>query len=163
VAGNATFYLEWGYMDELKKPSSRKGHPMNRIPKQLAITASFLLLSAFPVLSQAQNKAPDSTPGQSQAIHEKHGDHNAMLANLNLTEDQKTQIKQIHEGTRSKIEAVNNDSSLSADQKQAKIHDLRRDTHEQVKKVLTPEQRKQFEENMREHRESKQQQTPPTK
>jgi Spy/CpxP family protein refolding chaperone len=136
---------------------------MNRIPKQLAITASFLLLSAFPTLSHAQNNAPGSTPGQSQAMHEKHGDHNAMLGNLNLTDDQKAQIKQIHEGMRSKVEAVNNDSSLSADQKEAKIRDLRRDTHEQVKKVLTPDQRKQFEENMREHRESKQQQPPASK
>ena len=134
---------------------------MNRISKQLAITASFMLLSVFPSLSYAQNTAPDSTQGQ--AMHEKRGDHDAMMANLNLTDDQKAQIKQIHEGMRSKVEAVNNDSSLSADQKQAKIQDLRRDTHEQVKKVLTPEQRKQFEENMREHRESKQQQTPPTK
>jgi Spy/CpxP family protein refolding chaperone len=130
---------------------------MNRIPKQLAITASFLLLSMIPALSQAQNKAPDSIPGQSQAMHEKHGDHNAMLANLNLTDDQKAQIKQIHEGTRSKVEAVNNDSSLSADQKQTKIHEIRRDMHEQVKKVLTPDQRKQLDENMREHREAKQQ------
>ena len=136
---------------------------MNRLPKQLAITASFLLLCVFPALSYAQNNAPDSTPGQSQAMHEKRGDHNAMMANLNLTDDQKAQIKQIHEGMRSKAEAVNNDSSLSAEQKQAKIHELRRDAHEQVKKVLTPEQRKQFEENMREHRESKQQQTPPSK
>ena len=135
---------------------------MNRIPKQLAITASFILLSVFPALSHAQT-APDSTPGQSQGMHEKHGDHNAMLANLNLTDDQKSQIKQIHEGVRPKIEAVNNDSSLSADQKQAKIHDLKRDMHEQMKKILTPEQRKQFEENMREHRESKQQQPPPSK
>ena len=149
-------------MEERKKPGSRKGHPMNRIPKQLAITASFLLLSVFPAMSKAQN-APDSNQGQSQTMQEKRGDHNAMMANLNLTDDQKAQIKQIHEGTRSKIEAVNNDSSLSAEQKQAKIHELRRDTHEQVKKVLTPEQRKQFEENMREHRETKQQQTPPTK
>jgi Spy/CpxP family protein refolding chaperone len=150
-------------MDERKKPGSRKGHPMNRIPKQLAITASFLLLSALPALSHAQNNAPDSTPGQSQAMHEKRGEQNAMLANLNLTDDQKAKIKQIHEGTRSKVEAVNNDSSLSADQKEAKIRDLRRDTHEQVKKVLTPEQRKQFEENMREHRDSKQQQPPASK
>jgi Spy/CpxP family protein refolding chaperone len=134
---------------------------MNRIPKQLAITASLLLLSVFPAVSHAQNNAPDSTQGQ--AMHEKRGDHNAMMANLNLTDDQKAQIKQIHEGMRSKVEAVNNDSSLSADQKQAKIQDLRRDTHEQVKKVLTPEQRKQFEENMREHRDSKQQQPPASK
>ena len=134
---------------------------MNRISKQLAITASFLLLSTFPALSHAQNNAPDSTQGQ--AMHEKHGDQNAMMANLNLTDDQKAQIKQIHEGMRAKAEAVNNDSSLSADQKQAKIRDLHRDTHEQVKKVLTPEQRKQFEENTREHRESKQQQPPASK
>jgi len=134
---------------------------MNRISKQLAITASFMLLSVFPALSYAQNNAPDSTQGQ--AMHEKHGDHNAMLANLNLTDDQKTQIKQIHEGMRSKAETVKNDSSLSADQKEAKIRDLRRDTHEQVKKVLTPDQRKQFEENMREHRDSKQQQPPASK
>jgi Spy/CpxP family protein refolding chaperone len=133
---------------------------MNRIPKQLAITASFLLLSVFPALSNAQN-APDSNQGQ--AMHEKRGEQNAMMANLNLTDDQKAQIKQIHEGTRSKVEAVNNDSSLSADQKQAKIRDIRRDTREQVKKVLTPEQRKQFEENMREHRDSKQQQPPASK
>jgi Spy/CpxP family protein refolding chaperone len=136
---------------------------MNRIPKQLAITASFLLLSVFPALSQAQNKAPDSTAGQSQAMHEKHGEQNATLANLNLTDDQKAQIKQLHEGTRAKVEAVNSDSSLSAEQKQAKIHDIRREMHEQVKKVLTPDQRKQFEENMREHRESKQQQPPASK
>jgi periplasmic protein CpxP/Spy len=133
---------------------------MNRISRQLAITASFLLLSVFPALSNAQN-APDSNQGQ--AMHEKRGEHNAMMANLNLTDDQKAQIKQIHEGTRSKVEAVNNDSSLSADQKEAKIRDIRRDTHEQVKKVLTPDQRKQFEENMREHRESKQQQSPSSK
>jgi Spy/CpxP family protein refolding chaperone len=134
---------------------------MNRISKQLAITASFLLLSVFPALSNAQNNAPDSNQGQ--AMHEKRGEHNAMMANLNLTDDQKAQIKQIHEGTRSKVEAVNNDSSLSADQKEAKVRDIRRDTHEQVKKVLTPDQRKQFEENMREHRESKQQQPPSSK
>jgi Spy/CpxP family protein refolding chaperone len=73
----------------------------------------------------------------------------------------KCKIKQIHEGIRPKVEAVNNDSSLSADQKQTKINEIRRDMHEQVKKVLTPEQRKQFEQNMREHRESKQQQQPP--
>jgi len=134
---------------------------MNRISKQLAITASFMLLSVFPALSYAQNNAPDSTQGQ--AMRGNHGDQNAMMANLNLTDDQKAQIKQIHEGMRSKVEAVKNDSSLSAEQKEAKIRDLRRDTHEQVKKVLTPEQRKQFEENMRERRDSKQQQPPASK
>jgi len=133
---------------------------MNRIPKQLAITASFLLLSVFPALSYAQNNAPDSTPGQSQAMHEKRGDHNAMLANLNLTDDQKAQIKQIHEGTRSKIEAVNNDSSLSADQKQAKIQQIHKSTRKEVAAILTPEQKKTTREWRRTHRGSPQSQQP---
>src|ERR1700719_1189316 len=149
------------YMNERKNLSPRKGHPMNRFSKHLAITASFLLLSMIPALSQAQNKTPGATAGQSQAMHEKHGDHNAMLANLNLTDDQKVQIKQIHEGIRPKVEAVNNESSLSPDQKQTKINEIRHDMDEQVKKVLTPKEGKQFEQNMRERREYKQQQQPP--
>ena len=80
---------------------------------------------------------------------------------LNLTDDQKAQIKQIREGARSQADAVKNDSSLSAEQKEAKMRQIHRDSHEQVVKVLTPEQRKQMRENMRERREMKQQQTAP--
>ena len=149
-------------MDERNKTQLKKRTPHEPHPEAIRNNRQLLLLSVFPAMSYAQNNAPDSTQGH-QTMQEKRGDHNAMMANLNLTDDQKAQIKQIHEGMRSKVEAVNNDSSLSADQKEAKIRDLRRDTHEQVKKVLTPEQRKQFEENMREHRESKQQQPPASK
>ena len=138
---------------------------MNRLNKQLAITAGFLLMSTFPALSKAQNTAPDTAQGQSQAMpaqqeNEKGG---AGLANLNLTDDQKAQIKQIREGARSQADAVKNDSSLSAEQKEAKLKSIHRDTHMQMKKVLTPEQMKQMHENMRERHESKQQQAPPTK
>lgn len=136
---------------------------MNRISKQLAITASFVLLSVFPALSQAQNTAPPADQGQTQMQHGERGDRGAMMANLNLTDDQKMQIKQIREGAHSRAEAVKNDSALSADQKEAKLRDIHHDTHQQIEKVLTPEQRKQFKENMHEQRESKQQQAPPTK
>jgi protein CpxP len=136
---------------------------MNRIQKQLAITAGFLLAGMFPALSRAQNNAPDTAPGQSQTIPAQQDEKGAALANLNLTDNQRAQIKQIREGARSQVDAVKNDSSLSADQKETKIREIRRDSHEQVKKVLTPEQRKQMHENMREHREMKQQQAPPSK
>jgi len=132
---------------------------MNRTSKQLAITASFLLLSVFPALSNAQSTAPAATQGQTQAQRE---DKDAAMANLNLTEDQKAQVKQIREGARSKADAAKNDSSLSADQKQAKLQEIRRDKHEQMKKVLTPEQQKQMHENMRARHEMKQQ-TPQSK
>ncbi len=136
---------------------------MNRINKQLAVTAGFLLVSMFPAMSKAQNTAPDTAQGQSQAMPAQDEKGGAALANLNLTDDQKAQIKQIREGARSQVDAVKNDSSLSAEQKETKIQSIHRDSHMQMKKVLTPEQRKQMHENMRERRESKQQQAPPTK
>jgi periplasmic protein CpxP/Spy len=135
---------------------------MNRISKQIAITGSFVLLSIFPAVSKAQNNAPDTAQGQTQAMPAQQDEKGAALANLNLSDNQKAQIKQIREGARSQVDAVKNDSSLSADQKEAKIHAIRRDTHEQMSKVLTPEQRKQMHENMRERHESKQQQPPPS-
>ena len=135
---------------------------MNRIPKQLAITASFMLLSMFPALSKAQNNASDTAQEQTQAMPAQHDEKGAFLADLNLTDGQKAQIKQIREGARSQVDAVKNDSSLSADQKTTKIHEIRRASHEEVKKALTPEQRKMMHEKMREHRESKQQQPPPS-
>jgi periplasmic protein CpxP/Spy len=135
---------------------------MNRISKQIAITGSFVLLSIFPALSKAQNNAPDTAQGQTQAMPAQQDEKGAALANLNLSDNQKAQIKQIREGARSQVDAVKNDSSLSADQKEAKIHAIRRDTHEQMSKVLTPEQRKQMHENMRERHESKPQQPPPS-
>ena len=150
-------------MEERTEPGSRKGHPMNHYSKQLAMTAGFIMLGIFPALSKAQNNAPDTAPAQTQAMPAQQDEKGAFLADLNLTDNQKAQIQQIREGARSQAEAVKNDSSLSAEQKETKIHEIRRDSHEQVKKVLTPEQSKQMHEKMRERRESKQQQLPPSK
>jgi protein CpxP len=128
---------------------------MNRIAKSLAVATGFLLLGTFPMLSKAQDNAPAPAQGQTQAMPQ-HDEKGGPFAGLNLTDDQKTQIKQIHEGAKSKVDAVKADSSLSADQKEAKIREIHRDTHEQVmKNVLTPDQRKQARENMKERRESK--------
>ena len=134
---------------------------MKRMNKQLAVTAGLLLVGMFPAVSKAQNTAPATDQGQAQAMPAQHEDREAALANLNLTDDQKAQMKQIREGTRSQVDAVKNDSSLSAEQKEAKIHEIHHASHQQMKKVLTPEQLKQMHENKRERHEMKQQQAPP--
>lgn len=80
--------------------------------------------------------------------------------NLNLTDDQKAQMQKIREGAKSQIDAIKNDSSLSADQKQAKIRSVHQDSHKQVEAMLTPEQRKTMRQWRHEHRGEKQQQPP---
>jgi Spy/CpxP family protein refolding chaperone len=85
-----------------------------------------------------------------------------MRPDLNLTDDQKAQMKKIHEGAKSQIAAVNNDTSLSADQKQAKIQAIHRDTHKQTEALLTPEQRQTMKQWRKAHRgQQNEEQQPP--
>jgi Spy/CpxP family protein refolding chaperone len=129
---------------------------MNRIQKSLAVATGFALLGLAPMLTLAQDNT--AAPAQGQAMQQQGpGEKGGPFANLNLTDDQKAQIKTIHEGAKSKADAVKADTTLSADQKEAKIREIHRDTREQVmKNVLTPEQRKQARENMKEHKQEMQ-------
>jgi Spy/CpxP family protein refolding chaperone len=72
-------------------------------------------------------------------------------------------MKNIHESTKAQLDAVNKDESLSADQKTAKIHELRHGARLQMVKLLTPEQREQMKANVRALRASRRekQQQPP--
>jgi Spy/CpxP family protein refolding chaperone len=66
---------------------------------------------------------------------------------LNLSDDQKTQIKKIHEEARAKRDKVMADSSLSDTAKQEKAKEIRHAAIEQARSVLTPEQREQLKAN----------------
>jgi periplasmic protein CpxP/Spy len=119
------------------------------------LVAALLLVCATPVLTRARAASQDS--GQQQASPAQNAPQHP---DLNLTDDQKAQMKQIHESAKSQIEAVRNDSSLSDAQKKAKIGQIHRDTHKQVEAMLTPEQRKTMREWRREHHGEHQQQPP---
>jgi Spy/CpxP family protein refolding chaperone len=119
------------------------------------LVAALFVVGATPALVQAQEAAPSS--GQEQAMLAENAPNRP---NLNLTDDQKAQMQKIREGAKSQIDAIKNDSSLSADQKQAKIRSVHQDSHKQVKAMLTPEQRKTMRQWRHEHRGEKQQQPP---
>ncbi len=130
---------------------------MKRTLNTLVIVGGLFLACGSWNLARAQNGSTDS--GQEPATQEQKTERDR--PNLNLTDDQKAQMKKIHEDAKAQIEAVNSDSALSADQKEAKIKQLHRGTHKQVEAILTPEQKKTMREWRREHRGSRQQQTPP--
>jgi Spy/CpxP family protein refolding chaperone len=118
------------------------------------MSTKLLMYSAIVALlfaSVAHARTPVATPdvGQEQAVPAPNSENRP---NLNLTDDQKVQMKRIHEDAKSQMDAVNNDSSLSADQKQTKIKQIRRESHKQVQAMLTPEQRKTMKQWRHEHR-----------
>ena len=82
-----------------------------------------------------------------------------MTKNLNLTKDQHSQIKSIFANEDQQIDAILQNSSLSKEQRKTQMEKLRKSTHQQVEKVLTPEQRekqkKLAEGRKEEHKEHK--------
>ena len=114
------------------------------------LVAALLVTCAMPALTRAQEATQGSN--QEQAAPTQAAPNRP---NLNLTDDQRAQMKKIREDAKSQIDAVNNDSSLSVDQKQAKIKQIHRDSHKQVMAMLTPEQRKTMRQWRHEHRGEK--------
>ncbi len=107
-------------------------------------------------------------PGTGNRGHGMHGAGGgngfAMLSSrLNLTEDQKAKIQPLMAAQQQQVQAVKQDTTLTPEQKQAKIKELRKSTHQQVMSILTPEQQQQMK-NMRDMRQRRnappQQQTP---
>jgi Spy/CpxP family protein refolding chaperone len=113
--------------------------------KQMAATAGLLAMIATPAALMAQDTSQSNSQSQDQAAATQSGHrHQDELAKLNLTDDQKAQVKKIHENMKTQMDAVKSDTTLTAEQKQAKMKELHKSSHEQVKQLLTPDQRKQM-------------------
>jgi Spy/CpxP family protein refolding chaperone len=59
---------------------------------------------------------------------------------LNLTPEQKKQLRELHQTARDQAAIIRHDNKLSAEEKMAKLHELRAATRDKMKTVLTPEQ-----------------------
>lgn len=92
------------------------------------------------VLTPAQQQKLKETRTKMQERRGNRGD----MAGLNLTDQQKAQIKSIREDARQQVQAIQNDSSLAKEQKMAKVKEIRKATIEQIKSILTPEQREKI-------------------
>jgi Spy/CpxP family protein refolding chaperone len=67
-----------------------------------------------------------------------------IMAELNLTEDQKASIKSINQAARSEMEAVRSDTSLTKDAREAKLKSIRESAMTRIRAVLTPEQQQKL-------------------
>jgi Spy/CpxP family protein refolding chaperone len=131
-----------------------------------AVAASLLL----PLTGQAQEQDKDKDQGQSSPSQsdsqttgrqgrgrfsgaQRQRQHMAMLAKkLNLTEAQKEQFQQIGRDMRKQGMAIRQDSSLTNDQKQEKMQALRKEEHQKMFSVLTPEQKEQLKQMREQHK-----------
>jgi Spy/CpxP family protein refolding chaperone len=74
--------------------------------------------------------------------------------NLNLTDDQKQQIKPILEDRQKQAEQLHSDTSMSMDDKRAKMRSLSEESNNKIRAILNDDQKQKFDkmqERMREH------------
>jgi periplasmic protein CpxP/Spy len=99
------------------------------------------------------------SPAASQGTHGGAGamdpDTPEMDSTLNLTDEQKEKIKTIRDDAKDQMKAMKKDTTLTDEQRQQKTKQLRMDTRKQIWAVMTPEQQKQWAQEMRERRQSK--------
>ena len=77
--------------------------------------------------------------GQQQKINRRD-----MMKELNLSKEQRKQLKEIRQSNQSAKAAIENNTGLSAEQKQKELKALRRQQLEKMKAILTPEQLEKF-------------------
>lgn len=123
---------------------------MNRKILRNILVAGLLFACASPALTRAQSGSQDS--GQNQAAP---AQNPPAGPNLNLTDDQQAQMKKIHQDAKSQIDAVENNASLSAEQKQEKIRQIHHEARKQAEAILTPSQREAMKEWRIAHKEGR--------
>jgi periplasmic protein CpxP/Spy len=101
-------------------------------------------LCAIPMMSQeAAPAAPQGQMGPRGRNME--GRQLEMLTKkLNLSADQQTQVKAIDEDTGKQMMAVRNDTSLSQDDKHAKMMDIRKSSQDKIRGILTDDQKTKY-------------------
>ena len=107
--------------------------------------------------SQSSQPQSPSQPGQAGSGQRRGrmagGQHMGMIAQkLNLTDAQKQQFQQINRDMRKQGMAIRQDSSLTEDQKKEKFLALRKQAHQQMFGVLTPEQKEQLKQMREQHK-----------
>jgi Spy/CpxP family protein refolding chaperone len=102
---------------------------------------------AVPVaLAKSQATPPPQAAVKEKGMHG--GGLQAAVESLNLTDEQKAKVKDIFADAKTKSQAVSSDTTLSDEQKKAKMKELHSSIMAKVNEVLTPEQQTELKSKM---------------
>jgi Spy/CpxP family protein refolding chaperone len=112
--------------------------------KKVFIGMALAAFVATTACAQDQSVSPDRVP-----MHRHHGD---ALAQLNLTDDQKTEMKTINDDFKQQMtDLKKSEDKITVTEWKSKMATIRKDHHEKVEKVLTDEQKASLKTMHKEH------------
>jgi Spy/CpxP family protein refolding chaperone len=106
----------------------------------LALTAVVITFSA---IAQSENKEKRSKEWKQERAGRGEGRNNK-LEELNLSEDQKSQMKTLNETFRNQMQEVSKNESLSADAKKEKREAILQERKEKIESILSKEQKEKW-------------------
>jgi protein CpxP len=112
------------------------------------ISAPLLAQDAGTPPQPQQQQQQDQMQGMHGNMQGMRGRHRrgmqTMKRELNLTDDQMSQIKQIREQGRDPMKALHDNTSMSQEDRRAKMKDMRKDQQDKIRAVLNDEQKEKF-------------------
>jgi Spy/CpxP family protein refolding chaperone len=139
----------------------------------LVAAGAISIAAPFAAAQDSQSNDQQAPPSQGQGGWH-HGPQDPaqrtkeLTKHLNLTSDQQTKVQEIFTSEKSQVENLHQDSSLSQQDRRAKMMDIRNNTNSQVRALLDPTQQKKWDEmqakreqRMQNHGGSGQQAPPP--
>jgi Spy/CpxP family protein refolding chaperone len=106
------------------------------------IIVALALCGVFIIGAQAQVKR-EADPLQMTQSKQKKG---KLIKDLDLTKEQRSQIKEFHKAINQQKESIANDNTLSDEQKKSKLKELRKDERKKINSILTLEQKEKLKE-----------------
>jgi len=106
--------------------------------KKIIAIATLVLIGAngFSQTKKEMNEAPISATAPAAKSEE----HKDKYKDLNLTDDQKSKVKELSKKNKAEKAKIEADATLAADQKAAKLKDLKKEQSKAIKAILTPQQ-----------------------
>jgi len=120
-----------------------------KIERMLGGLVSLGLAAALAVpgaLAQSQTASTRQTTGKEMGMHG--SGLETAVESLNLTDDQKAKVKDIFADAKTKKQALSSDTSLSEEQKKAKMKELHSSIMTKLNEVLTPDQQTELKSKM---------------
>jgi periplasmic protein CpxP/Spy len=117
----------------------------------LAAAGAFAIAAPFAVAQDSPSNDQQSQPSQEPGgAHHGHQDPaqraQELTKHLNLTSDQQTKVQEIFQSERSQMESLRQDSSLSQQDRHAKMTEIRKNAESQVRALLDSNQQKKWDE-----------------
>lgn len=115
---------------------------------KLLLVVLLLLINTISVSAQIERKPVDIKTGSAIAINAENTvdkqSRKDRLKDLDLTNEQRSKLKEIREANKPAKEEIENNSQLSETEKKKQLHALQKDQAQKVQAILTKEQIAKF-------------------